>query len=202
MLTRSGPARGYRPHLLDPPEQELPVGDIAPAHAAKPRLGMHSVCTLLLEDLARPLGQRLDRAAPSAGHERSQDPIDDQVGGDHRGPVGQLALDHAQRTAGVEPVVVALDPQLGQHRIGRARVPELVLGHRGRGHGRLDRRRADRPLAVAASERALVVGQRADQRDHRRGGRLDGRRRRAHERIASRISARGTRIMWIQGCSS
>ena len=65
--------------------------------------------------------------------------------------------------AGVESVVVALDPELGQDGVGRARMPEFVLGHGGRGDTGFFRRCADSPLAVAATERPLVVGERADQ---------------------------------------
>ena len=77
---------------------------------------------------------------------------------------GSSLLDHRQRVAGVQRVLLARDAELGQHGVGRAGVPELVLGHRRGGHRGLDRRRAHGPLAVAAAERALVVGQRADQR--------------------------------------
>ena len=60
--------------------------------------------------------------------------------------------------------------------------------------------RADRPLGVAAAERGLVVGERADERGHRAwpGRGRSG----AHARIASRIALRGTMIIWIHGCSS
>ena len=92
--------------------------------------------------------------------------------------------------AALDAVLLGLHPQRLEHRIGRAGVAELVLGHRRGGHGGFERRRAHRPLGVAAPERGLVVGQRGDEPHHR------------HALIASRMAARGTMIICTHGCSS
>ena len=105
---------------------------------------------------------------------------------------GSSSSSSASRVSPPKPSSSALGAERLEHRVGRARVAELVLGHRGGGDGGLQRRRADGPLGVAAAERRLVVGQRGDERGHRG----------AHGLIASRIAVRGTMIMWIHGCSS
>src|SRR3954454_8854774 len=101
-------------------------------------------------------------------------------------------------------VVAHLRAERLEHRVGGARVAELVLCHRRRRDRRLEAGGADRPLGVAAPERGLVVRERADERHHARpgGGLPGGGGRGAHALIASLISARGTMIMWIQLCSS
>ena len=131
----------------------------AAAQPPRPRLRVHAVRALLLEDLARALGHRRHRAVRAGGHERREHAVDQQVRGDERGPVGQLGVEQRHPVpAALEPVVLALDAERLQHRVGRARVAELVLRHRGGGDGGFERRRADRPLGVAATERGLVVG--------------------------------------------
>jgi 1,2-phenylacetyl-CoA epoxidase catalytic subunit len=104
---------------------------------------------------------------------------------------GEIKLGPAQQreAAVAAPAVVAGGlAELLEHRVGRARVPELVLGHGGGGHRGLERGGGHRPLRVAPAERGLVVGERGDER--------------LHGLIASRIAGRGTMIMWIHGCSS
>jgi len=150
--------------------------------------------------LAR-LRQRLNRTCARRGHERSEHAVDNQVRRDERRPVGQLARDHEHRVTGVQTGLLGTrDAELVQDRVRRTRVTEFVLSHRGRRHCGLDRRRAHGPFAIAPPERALVVGERSDQRDHRRGGGIDAQA--AHALIASRIEPRGTMIISIQGCSS
>ena len=107
------------------------------------------------------------------------------------------------RLAAGQPVLLAWEAELGQHRICRAGVAELVLRHRRGGDRGLERGRAHGPLAVAPAERALVVGQRADQRRHRRRRRV-GRGFGPGLMRGSPLGSRsaGTMIIWIHGCSS
>ena len=154
-----------RPRLVEPREQSRALALPAAAEPPGPRLGMDAVRALLLEDLLGALGERRDRAVGARGHERRQDAVDEQVGGDEAVQSGSSSSSSA---SGVPVMVVFGD--VGAERledgIGRAGVAQLVLGHRRGGDRRLERRRADRPLRVAAPERGLVVGERGDERGH------------------------------------
>ena len=180
------PAPGVLPGLQQARDERVAL--VAAAQPLRPRLAVHAVRALLLEDLLRALGHRRQRRVDAGGDERRQHAVDQQVGGDERVPVRQLVVEQREPAVAAEALVADVGAELLEHRIGRARVAELVLRHRGRGDGGLERRGGHRPLRVAAAERRLVVGQRAHER--------------LHGLIASRIAARGTMIMWIHGCSS
>ena len=94
VIVGPGPARRLRPHLVDPPQQQLEVGPAGSAEPPRPSLCVQLVGSLLLEDLPRPLGERLERAVPSARHERGEDAVDDEVRRDERRPVGKLVREH------------------------------------------------------------------------------------------------------------
>ena len=64
---------------------------------------------------------------------------------------GSSSSSSASRWPPPKPSSSRLDAERLQHRVGRARVAELVLGHRRRGDGGLERRRAHGPLGVAAA---------------------------------------------------
>src|SRR5207302_8083656 len=83
-----GPACGLVPHLADPELEQLEVASAGPADTPCPCFRVDPVRSLLLKDLARALGQRLDRAAAGGGYERGEDPVDDEVRRDEREPVG------------------------------------------------------------------------------------------------------------------
>ncbi len=103
---------------------------------------------------------------------------------------GNSSSSSASRRPPSRPSSPALDAERLEDRIGRARVAELVLGHRGGGDGGLERRRADAPLGVAAAERGLVVGERADERGH---AAAPGRRALAAGSCPDRLPDRGAR---------
>ncbi len=84
------------------------------------------------------------RRVDARGDERRQHAVDEQVGGDERVPVGQLVVEQREAACrGRRALVAGVGAERLEHRVGGARVAELVLRHRGGGDGGLERRRAD-----------------------------------------------------------
>ena len=105
-----------------------------------------AVRALLLEDLLRALRPSAPATESTQdGDERRQHAVDEQVGGDERVPVGQLVVEQREPAVAAEAVVVGVDAELLEDGVGRARVAELVLRHRGGGDGGLERRARTRP---------------------------------------------------------
>ena len=67
-----------------------------------------AVRALLLEDLLRARGHRLDARVHAGGDERRQHAVDEQVGGDERVPVGQLVVEQREPLVAAEAVLVGV----------------------------------------------------------------------------------------------
>jgi hypothetical protein len=172
VVRQAKPGEGVLPHALQAGDQAgtgLRIG----GQARNPALHMHPVGVFLLHDLPCPLAQRLVERVHGRFEQGGQRGVHHQVRGHEVAPGLEWPIQAGHRMG--RPTLPALLLHGGriaglgeapQERVEGAGVAELVLGHGGRRHGRLEQRRAGAPLRVAAAQHVLVVGQRGQQAEH------------------------------------